>query len=359
MKNQYKKAFDAISPIRSDEELLRAVLDRKAENMNTTRKIGKKAIAILVAAAVVLGMTVVGVGAAYQWNLSAAFEGLFRDRSERLGEKADPGIDFSRLGTEIGQSFEGEGYTLTVDGVVAASETAYFIYTIRFGEDFPYDYRHQDIYGNATGWFDWDIEFFGLEFSLNGEPWKPGLKMDSIDHRWIDEQTMQSAFRVDSYGIPLENKTLTLTIDDISRSRIEKHVPVEEQSVECGFSVDVNLDEKMFYKSVTVESNVSITLDGIGGVVITEVEVSPFRVNYIVISDDGREVDDMDLWYALIHRGAVVIILRDGSIIETDTTRDHQADGGVRMIVDSKYPVDPAEVASVRIGDTVIDLTDR
>ena len=49
MKNRYKKAFDEISPMRSDEELLRAVLDRKAENMKITRKIGKKAIAIPVA----------------------------------------------------------------------------------------------------------------------------------------------------------------------------------------------------------------------------------------------------------------------------------------------------------------------
>lgn len=358
MKNRYKKAFDEISPIRSDEELLRAVLDRKAENMKSTRKIGKKAIAILVAAVMLAAATVV-VGAAYQWDLSAAFEGVFRNRSIMNRESVDLDMDFSQIMTEIGQSFEGEGFTLTVDGVVAASETAYFIYTIRFEEDFPYDYKHQDIYGDATGWFDWDIEYYGLEFSLDGEPWRAMLAKDSIDHHWLDEQTMQSVFRIDSDGIPFENKTITLTIDNIYRSRIEKHIPVEELSIECGFSVDVTLDEKMFYKSVTVEPNEPITLDGIGGAIITEVEVSPFRVNYTVISDDGREVDEMDLWDALVHREFAVITLRDGSIIETDTARGFPADGGIRMQEDSKYPIDPAEVASVRIRDTIIALTDQ
>ncbi|MDE7234500.1 MAG: DUF4179 domain-containing protein, partial [Ruminiclostridium sp.] len=119
MKNRYKKAFDGISPIRSDEELLRAVLDRKAENMKTTRKIRKKAIAIPVAAAVLLGVTTVGVGAVYQSDLTAAFEAVFRNRSETYSEKADSGIDFSRIGTEIGESWCGEGYTLTIEGAVA------------------------------------------------------------------------------------------------------------------------------------------------------------------------------------------------------------------------------------------------
>ena len=34
MENQYKRLFDSIAPIKSDEELLKAVLDRKAEKMN-------------------------------------------------------------------------------------------------------------------------------------------------------------------------------------------------------------------------------------------------------------------------------------------------------------------------------------
>ena len=46
MDNKYKELFDKLAPIRSDEELLRAVLDRKAETMKNGKHFMKKAIII-------------------------------------------------------------------------------------------------------------------------------------------------------------------------------------------------------------------------------------------------------------------------------------------------------------------------
>lgn len=350
MKNRYKKAFDAVSPIRSDEELLRAVLDRKAENMNTTRKIGKKAIAILVAAAVVLGMTVVGVGAAYQWNLSAAFEGLFRDRSETFGGKADPGIDFSQVGTEIGESWHGEGYTLTIEGAIADGSTIYFYYTLAFDEDFPYDYAPRK--ADGTEQENWLVDNRTLNLESNGESLAYKVDRDVLkdEVRWIDENTLQGAFKFSSYEYEdhLTNRELTLKIKMISRIKFGEDGMMDWDEAECGLSLDLFFDGDPVYEPVTIAPNLLME-NG----TLTALTVSMFSVDYTVLgeSDSFEGVP--------LYPSSFQVTLRDGTDVKTSggSAVGFTKEGSVH--VDFVSPIDPAEVASVRIGDTVIDLTDR
>lgn len=350
MKNRYQKAFDAVSPIWSDEELLRAVLDRKAENMKITRKIGKKAIAILVAAAVVLGVTAVGVGAAYQWNLSAAFEGLFRNRSETFGEKEDPGIDFSRIGTEIGESWHGEGYTLTIDGAIADEGTAYFYYTLAFDEDFPYDHAPQMTDGTEQG--SWLVDERTLNLESNGEllNYKIERAASKDDVRWIDENTMQGAFWVTTSENRecLTNRELTLGIRTISRFGFDENEGWGwKEEVDCGLTAELFFDHESVYKPVTVTPELPLE-DG----TLTELTVSMFSVDYTILGKTNS------FWEVSLCNFCRVT-LRDGTDVKTS---GGSAEGfGKKGSVHTNflYPIDPAEVASVRIGDTVIDLTDR
>lgn len=194
MKNRYKEAFDRIAPLKSDEELFQSVLDRKAENMNKNRKTGKKVILIAAAAAAVLGTTAVGAGAAFDWDLAAAFEGLFQNRSDSYGENPDARVDFTRIGHEIGESYVGEGYTLTIDGAVADENSAYFYYTLSFGEGFSYDYAHEDVVYETGGKFDWVVDLHTIKVIADGEPLNVGVSVSGSDCKWLDEKTVQGAF---------------------------------------------------------------------------------------------------------------------------------------------------------------------
>lgn len=337
MKNRYQKAFDEISPIRSDEELFRAVLDRKAEDMKATRKIGKKAIVILAAAAVLLGMTTVGVGAAYQWNLTAAFEGLFRDRRETYGEKADPGIDFSQIGKEIGESWSGEGYTLTIEGAVADEGDAYFYYTLAFDETFPYEY--------GAGKPEWVVDISTILLLSDGEPLIIGSSSKGADCKWLDENTFQGVFCVKSREASLTDRALTLMVGGISHYAAKDDGSFERQEVACGLSAELFFDGHSDYEPVTIAPNAKI-----GSGFIDELTISSFSAEYILSGD----LDSMDPM--LSH---LCITLRDGTVVEAFDVMGSGADGKLQYHTNYLYPIDPAEVASVRIGDTVIDLTDR
>ena len=141
MENQYKRLFDSITPIKSDEELLMAVLDRKAEKMSSKKKFSKKAILIPAAAAALLGTTAIGVSAAYQWNLPAAFEDLFRNRFEEYNSTSDAKIknvmfDFSVIGKELDLTYNFNNFDVVIKGIAADEHSAYLLYDVVFAEDY-------------------------------------------------------------------------------------------------------------------------------------------------------------------------------------------------------------------------------
>lgn len=347
MKNRYKKAFDEISPIRSDEELLRAVLDRKAETMKTTRKIGKKAIAIPVAAAVVLGMTAVGVGAAYQWNLSAAFEGLFRNRSETYSEKADSGIDFSRIGTEIGESWRGEGYTMTIEGAIADERNAYFYYTLAFDEDFPCDYAHEDV-REGTGRFDWLIDLNTVELVSDGEPLNIGKSVSGHDCKWLDENTVQGVFSVYTDETILTDRELTLTVGGIFRDEFINDIHLNRLKVECGLSAELFFDRESVYQPVTFTSETPLKKG-----TLTMLTISTFSANYTIRGESYSIAE------ASLFEEPISLTLRDGTIVEIYGEAGATNGKEANIHADFSFPINPAEVASVQIEETVIDLTDQ
>ncbi len=75
MKEDITRLFDRITPIRSDDEIIRNVIG-KAENMKQKKKLGKKAVIIPIAAAMTLAFGGIGVGAAFGFDyLTKLFEG--------------------------------------------------------------------------------------------------------------------------------------------------------------------------------------------------------------------------------------------------------------------------------------------
>lgn len=87
-------------------------------------------LAGLAAAAAVLVCGAVTVGAVNDWNYAAVFSKYLSDKSGM-----DVSYDFTGMGLDIGQSFEGEGYTLTVQSVIADAFSLYIFYDITLGEE--------------------------------------------------------------------------------------------------------------------------------------------------------------------------------------------------------------------------------
>lgn len=121
MKEKYNALFEKISPRMSDEELLSAVLDRKAVNMSEKKRFSKKAIIIPAVAAATLLCTTVGVSAAYEWNLSAAISDIFGKDSENIPD----GVNFKDFnfaavgGKELTDVLKYDGYEVQMKGIAA------------------------------------------------------------------------------------------------------------------------------------------------------------------------------------------------------------------------------------------------
>ncbi|MCM1334519.1 MAG: DUF4179 domain-containing protein [Bacteroides sp.] len=343
MKNEYRALFDGIAPVQSDEELLRAILEGKDEKMNKTKRSGKKAILIAAAVAAVLGTTAVGAGAAFDWDLAAAFEGFFRNRSDSYGENPDARVDFTWIGHEIGESYVGEGYTLTIDGAVADENSAYFYYTLSFGEDFPYDYAHENVYEMGTGKFDWVVDLNTIKLIADGEPLNVGVSVSGSDCKWLDEKTVQGAFSVSSSEAPLIDRALTLTVGGLYRSEWKKE---ETETIDCDLSAELYFDGDLVYPAVTITPNAPIaTADGSG--TVETLTVSTFSAEYTLSGE--LDFADPALYY-------FVLTLKDGSTVEINDLMSTLNDGKILSHVNFLYPIDPAEVASARIGETVVEV---
>lgn len=139
MENKYKELFDKITPRMSDDELLSAVLDRKAENMgnsNEKKRFAKKAVIIPAVAAAALLCTTVGVSAAYEWNIPAAISDIFNMNSEKIPE----GVSFKDFnfttvgGKELTDVFKFDGCELQLKGVAADPHSMMVFYDIVFDD---------------------------------------------------------------------------------------------------------------------------------------------------------------------------------------------------------------------------------
>ena len=83
----------------------------------------------IAAAAAVLFCGTVTAGAVSDWDYAALFRKYF---SEKTGTEID--YDFSGMGIDIGESYRGEGYTLTVEAVLADQTAVYILYDIALDE---------------------------------------------------------------------------------------------------------------------------------------------------------------------------------------------------------------------------------
>lgn len=134
MKERYNALFDKLAPIRSDEELLQAVLDGKAVNMSEKKRFNKKAFFIPVVAAAAVLCTTVGVSAAYEWNLSAALSDIFNKSSEKAPDDVTfKDFNFNTVGgKELDYSMKFGDHEVQLKGVAADPHNLILFYDIAY-----------------------------------------------------------------------------------------------------------------------------------------------------------------------------------------------------------------------------------
>lgn len=380
MRKEYKELFDKLSPVRGDDELLKAVLDRKAENNMGTKRFSKN-IFIPVIAAAVLGATAVGASAAYQWSQAQALQNVI---DKTVTNKADyPTFDLNKLGGKVlNDVIECDGYTIKTIGIAADQHTAYMFYDIVFDEDFDYSLNKGEKWGCAfhvRSNIDWVKEYWGTMGNRN---------TDAPDPTWTgyngflgmegNVAHLYSTFTMS--GLTIGGKTLEYE-NHFGLQRIDsagKYEVVDESSDGAAFSVDIDFVTEGNSVTMKPDSKVSLSESQTG--TLKHVELTPFSVFARVHWDfEGKEYDrEYPVKYNsngkfeqyMYETDAILASLRvtfkDGTVkdisafvMDNSHTSDHADKNGIRetdIAVCWESPVDVDQIASVTIGDVEVEF---
>lgn len=409
--NNYKKLFEQISPRESDEVLISKLMARKAENMkdNDTKKTSKniflkKAVAIPAAAVLVIGAATVTVGATNDWDYAKAFEGMFAQKYEGnvsvnsevqnfpvnstvsqgstastttttvtqkveyTPEKPIGTFDFEKYGKKLGIVMKGDGLTATLDGMLVYDDLCYIMYTTTASDELL---AKTGGIVPALG-----VDFANYAFKIDG---KVAGGMGSQGETIFQEgNTRTGCIEITYDSVELAGKTLN--IDFISRANVGGTLTTvlsEHKDIPIDFTLSENIEKEL---SLKLKTN---SFDG----EINKVKVSGFRamlffngisnVPYPMESLPETDEDTSDLtvveqdavlmnspsrrlYEEICAFGNAVITLKDGTTVaaEIGSLRNHSKDADLTGEIELRYtyPVDPADVSSIKFGDYIINL---
>ncbi len=368
MKNNYKAMFDDLAPVMGDEELLKAVLDRKAKNKMGV-KLSKK-IFIPVIAAAAMGATAIGAGAAHQWSLGHSIEQVIESGGGSLNVDY-PKYDLYKLGgKELNDVAECGGFDIRALGIAADDHTAYLFYDIVFDESFDYSL------GDNEEWSCWVAPFLDPLWAM--DYWGIDLeKRDELPHPSMNGHTgvlgtdgnvvhMYSVFTIS--GITLPGKTLKYECSGLYRCSAETKDCVGESlgGFMEGFSVDIDF-ETAGSRVVKPNKSVKLVTGEIGTIKFVEVSLFMFyaeidwsnldRITYPAnrTNINGKfdvENPTLDTWMA-----SLKIKFRDGTVKDINTfaiSNSSSASDALKLAWE--YPVDVEEIESVIIGNVEVAL---
>lgn len=381
MDNKYKELFDKLAPIRSDEELLRAVLDRKAETMKNGKHFMKKAIIIPAAAAALL-CTTVGVSAAYEWNIPAAIADIFGRNSYKIPN----GVSFKDFnftavgGRELNNVFKFDGYEVQIKGVAADPHSMLLFYDVAFDNETSEETieKFKAMYAIA------DLQLFvdyNRNLSAAGTADDPAF---SKEYSWkhIDMAHQQRNLYLGSEG-NVAHYCFKYTVTGASLAGRSVALEVGDRSVlnsdgakRADYTLDLGFVDDSDCLDIYKDNEINLS-SGVKGNV-SHIQLTPFSVCFRVDWGEQR-VEDPDE-NGNVSAGALdvntiynefKIKLKDGTIMDAKAFRPFE-DGADRSytkessdsgevyaqdpIFEWLYPVNVSEVEALVIGNTTISL---
>lgn len=384
MKNKYKQMFDSFAPVRGDEELLRAVLDRKVENKMAANKFSKK-IFIPVIAAAVLGATAVGASAAYRWSVQQGVRDIIDSKTTDVDY---PKFDVNKLGgKELSDVIKCEGFDIHLKGIAADEHTAFLLYDLVFDEGFDYSLGENETW--SCGLYphlevQWIVEYLGMRGNDHpGEP-NPSPSSDS-GFLGMEGNVAHLYSKFNISGITLTGKTLDYSAYSLGRyntvtGEYEEVVDFDEMSALVTIDFDTMGD------SVSLKPDKKITMSDDKTGTLTFAGIAPFtltvRVDWDHLDDSDKSGEpvqynengkfaknDQEADYLL---KTLKVKFKDGTVKDISAFSianggsgkvEWMSDDDVRITKYStslnlvwEYPVDVTEIASVTIGDVELVL---
>lgn len=406
--NDYKRLFDQISPIESDEILISKLRARKAENMkeNKTPKhiFLRKAVVIPAAAVLAVGAVTVSVGAAVNWDYAKAFKGMFAAKYEGnvsvveqvediptensttssqitessnieyVPEKPIGTFDFEKYGKSLGIVLEGDGITATLDGMLVYDDLCYIMYTTTATDELL-----AKTGGEVPGL---RIDFGNFAFKIDGKiAGGMGYKSEPISE---EGNTKIGCIEVTYNSVDLAGKTLNIgflseiTPGDPSTAIINQHVDIP---IDFKLSENIEKELDLRLKTDSFDGTISkikvsgfkatLYYSGISNVPEPSISYEPTFDETINNSNWFYEVPDDYLVELGEHPGDVLgdeidafgnalITLKDGTTVVAKNAGGcmHSRDGELSGEIELRYtyPIDPADVASIDFGDYTIDF---
>lgn len=373
-----KKCYDEeTTSEKSAEEIKTAVLSRIEEGKPMKRKINKKAILIPAIAAAVACVTTVGVSAANGWSLTSAIRGLFDE--DKNDDSALFGYDINGIGSkELDQTFERDGYTINMVGVVADEHTAYLIYDIVVEEG--HIFQEEDLAGNSFSHVYSTADPVELDIELGPDSLEPMIKKVAANEGEVNFDQLNAsnggqnisisqegnvyhcASRFDIKPLSLENEELTfnlwgLSVGAISFDGYDPDRETETLAVKFDF---INNDgaERL------IEVNRQFEFDG-EAYTLESVELTKLSVYLRItkVPNEDLDSDSIDEGEYCGIRDNVKLGLKGGSTTDSETilTNEHISyvggdDGEMAMHLMWKRPVNVADIESITIGDTTFTL---
>lgn len=379
MRNQYKEMFDGFAPVREDEELLKAVLDRKAEN-KMAAKFSKK-IFIPVIAAAVLGATAVGASAAYQWNQAHAMQQVLENNG---ADNANyPKFDLNKLGgKELNDVLEFDGYDIKTVGIAADGHTAYLFYDIVFDEDFDYELGENERWTcnpHVLPNLDWVKEYMGVRGDRHTDEPEPGWR-DSNGFLGMEGNVAHCYNTCTMKGLTVGGKTLEYEchfglarIDVTDSSKFEV---VDESCAGVQFSATIDFDTTGNTKTVKPDSKVTLSDSKTG--TLKHLEVTPFslfaRVDWDHIVENSSvhdtEYNNNGKFTQFSYESdelltALRVKFKDGTVKDITAFVIDESGSKMSNVTDVYFtslaicwesPVDVDQIASVTIGDVEVEF---
>lgn len=324
-KDIFTAAFSEAAPHKSDAEAAREIIE-KGKAMKTTKHSARKIFTSIAAAAAVLIVGGVSVGAATGWDFLGAFNKVFADRAEDASYVSP--IDFSKMGKELDESFVGDGYTLNVRGAAASDQTLFLLYDVTFTEEFITENNIDKESIAAPACF---IEL--------------GESSSATDTLYTSEGNTYSYCKVyHRHDGTLAGKTSEVVFRSIDAGNYG--------TISCDHRFDLKIDFAETDDVHTVELDEAIQA-GEDTVILDKIVYDAFSIE--LISNGVTPNNHGEIWDTLITGhinktdGTQIALLSAGGLSDGNT-------GVGSFIADYTIPVLPEEIESITFGDITIPL---
>ena len=365
MKEEYNKLFEKVAPRMSDEELFKSVLSGGKEHSmskNTTPKKGnKKALLITAVAAAAVAATTVGAATVYNRSinedyneiLAQADNGYFKqeytdkdgNELDRKNEAVEKGL-YEKMNIELNKSFEYDGFTLEIPGVVSDGEELLVMYNLVFDED-PFS--------GDDPWYQKDelIYLFGYNGTKQGVYHGGRAPRSTISIR--DGKTVYSSI----YDLIIierpEDGVLKLSFEELNTSMGSK-----TRYIDAKIEIPITDDLKKFNKTVDVPDEPYVELADWGNWDLVQIDAAPLGVTFTLKTDGETPTGEMFKQHLV--EVPTYVTFKDGSSLDITIgffSWDIKPENKTMALKwKFNYPVEVENIQSIQFASALVNMED-